>query len=1107
MQIAELIARYAIHPKMDVLVKELKKKNPHTLVQNLCGSARALVVASVFIRNKRTILLAVEDQEKASYLQHDLQVLLQDQDGKAPVYIFPTTHRIRQKGQDESYTIQRTEVLQVLNKQHTSQDGQPLIVLTYPDALCESTITQEALTSRSISVQRGQRIQEKELILQLSDLGFVRVDFVYEPGQFAVRGGIFDIYSFSAEKPYRLDFFGDEIDTIRIFDIETQLSEQKVESAEIVARCSQTEAAQEAYLTDYLPQDTLLCGEDFNLLFKTVYVEQVNECLSQYASLEMAQRSYFGTHAKLAFDTTPQPIFHKNFDMLLEEMLLKKEDGYQLCILSDSRKQTDRLGNILDSLRGIEVDLDGKPLQETEHLFQAVFPTLHEGFVDHDIKVCYFTDHQIFERYHKVEQRQDKARQGKVLITLRELNQLQVGDYVVHQDHGIGKFGGLVRTTVNGKPQEMIRIGYKDGAFIFVSIHSLHKISKYRGKEGAEPNISKLGSGQWERMKERTKQKVKDIARDLIRLYAARRKEEGYAYSPDSFMQQELEASFIYEDTPDQAKATLDLKHDMESPRPMDRLICGDVGFGKTELAMRAAFKAACDSKQVAVLVPTTVLALQHYQSFKERFSAFPVRVEYLTRAKSPKEQKTILADLEAGKIDVIIGTHKLVGKAVKFKDLGLLIIDEEQKFGVAVKEKLRSLKVNVDTLTLTATPIPRTLQFSLLGARDLSIMSTPPQNRYPIQTEVITPADEDILREALQLEMNRNGQVFYIHNRVATLDMVAHQLQKLCPDARIVTAHGQMPPEEVEQILTDFVNFDYDILVATSIIENGVDIPNANTIIIGGAQHYGLSDLHQMRGRVGRSNRKAYCYLVAPSSELLTPEARRRLSALETFSDLGSGFHLAMQDLDIRGAGNLLGAEQSGFIADLGYETYQRILSEAVQELKEDEFQELFKEDVRDEHSGQNWISDSQLDSDIEIGFPPEYIENISERITLYRELDSIQNEDAMLEFKKRLIDRFGVIPEAGEELLQVVRLRWLCIRMGIEKIVLKQGKMVCFFPNNPQSPYYQSPVFERLLKYVGMRPQRCQFREKDGKRSLIISDVKTVYGAYTLLSKINEL
>lgn len=1122
MNIADIQHIYEAHPGIDSIAAALKKKGgSHVLARNCCGSQQALVLSTLLGKIKRNIVVILESQEEASYLQHDIAAILGSEER---IFLFPTTHRVRQKGQDESYTIQRTEVLAKLKQGNEAG----IIVATYPDALMEPVASQQELMTNSILIRKGDEMSVTELGKRLSDLGFQRADFVYEPGQYAIRGGIVDIYSFAYELPFRLDFFGDEIDSIRTFDIETQLSKNKVEQAEVIGGSIHSgHSQQESTVLSYLDGQTVFAAKDFNFVIKTIDgmgLEALTEDISKHSSLEFGLHSYYKNFGHVDFGAKPQPIFRKNFDLLYDEIIQRRQEGYRIYILSDSRKQTDRLGAILDTYKeqtlpaglikggteelyamqqtGSEIKAQ---LPKEEHIFSAVYPTLHEGFVDHQLKACFLTDHQIFERYHKVEQRTDTARKGKVLLTLKELNQLQVGDYVVHVDHGIGRFGGLVKTTVNGKPQEMIKLQFRGGE-IFVSIHSLHRISKYKGKEGTEPNISKLGSGQWERLKERTKEKVKDIARDLIKLYAARKAEKGFAYSPDGYMQHELEASFLYEDTPDQAKATLDLKHDMESPMPMDRLICGDVGFGKTELAMRAAFKAACDGKQTAVLVPTTVLALQHFNSFSERFKDFPVRVEYLSRAKTAKQTKEILQDLAAGKIDILIGTHKLVGKTVKWHDLGLLIIDEEQKFGVAVKEKLKTLKVNVDTLTLTATPIPRTLQFSLLGARDLSVMTTPPANRYPIQTEVITPADEDILQEAIRLEMSRNGQIFFIHNRVSTLDMVAHQIEKLCPEARIITANGQMPPEQVEKILTDFINYDYDILVATSIIENGVDIPNVNTIIISGAQHFGLSDLHQMRGRVGRSNKKAYCYLIAPSSELLTPEARRRLNALETFADLGSGFHLAMQDLDIRGAGNMLGAEQSGFIADLGYETYQKILNEAVMELKEDEFQDLFEEATTYSSGEKHYVQDSQLESDLEIGFPPHYVENISERISLYRELDGIQTEDALLEFKKRLIDRFGILPQAGEELLQVVRLRWLCMRLGIEKIVLKQGNLIIFFPANNNSPYYQSETFGKIISWCMDRWQRCRVRDVDGRRSAVINEVRTVNGAYTLLSKIEQ-
>ncbi|MBQ5894094.1 MAG: transcription-repair coupling factor, partial [Rikenellaceae bacterium] len=780
----------------------------------------------------------------------------------------------------------------------------------------------DALQQQTIPLATEQEIAQSALIQQLIEMQFQRVDFVYEPGQFAVRGGIVDVFSFAHESPYRVDFFGDEIDSIREFDIETQLSQDRLTSIQIVGH--QDQQTQEALLIDYLPESTIWASNDFALVRYKCTDERLKTIGHNARTIELAQKSSFDTYDTIAFETMPQPSFNKNFDLLIDDLRARIHDDYKVYILADQVKQTDRLRAIFED-------------KESEIRFMAINQTLHAGFVDHAAKICCYTDHQIFERYHRVTLRSENARRGKAIITLKEINQLKIGDYVVHTDHGIGQFAGLVTTNFNGRRQETIKLTYRDGDTIFVSIHNLHRISKYKGREGSEPTISRLGSGAWERMKERTKDKVKDIARDLIRLYATRKQQKGFAYSPDGYMQHELEASFFYEDTPDQAKATLDIKHDMESPMPMDRLVCGDVGFGKTEVAMRAAFKAATDGKQVAVLVPTTVLAMQHYNTFRERFRDFPVRIEYLSRSKSAKQVKEILADLQEGKIDILVGTHKLVGKQVKWKDLGLLIIDEEQKFGVAVKDKLKSLRTNVDVLTLTATPIPRTLQFSLLGARDLSIINTPPPNRYPVQTECITLDDEDIMQEAIQLEMQRNGQVYVVCNRIEMLPRIESRILRLCPEARTVIAHGQMPAGEMEEALEAFINYDYDVLISTTIIESGVDIPNVNTIIIHSAQHYGLSDLHQLRGRVGRSNRKAYCYLVTPDKELLTSDARRRLNALTTFAELGSGFQLAMQDLDIRGAGNMLGAEQSGFIADLGYDTYQRILNEAVEEIREE--------------------------------------------------------------------------------------------------------------------------------------------------------------------------
>ena len=1022
----------------------------------------------------------------------------------------------------------------------------PSIIVTYPEAIAEAVPAKEELSAISFQLSVGQEVKQSDLSIQFSDLGFERVDFVYQPGQYAVRGSIVDVYSYSHDNPYRLDFFGDEIDSIRTFDIEDQLSKNRIDSAEIVGSSKDwTLDIGHWTIVDYLTKETVWVSNDWSVVrFKLEGLRVTGYGLpDDRKTIEIAEKSTFATHSKIAFDTTPQPVFHKQFDILTDDLKKHIEEGYTIYLLAEQQKQLDRLKAIFESLvestKTKDRPSDSKPLStlndsglsslsdEVAVSFIGINSTLHEGFVDKGLKICCYTDHQIFERFHRVMMSSENARRGKAIITLREINQLQVGDYVVHSDHGIAKFGGLVTTPVNGKPQEMIKLNYRDGANVFVSIHNLHRISKYKGREGSEPTIARLGSGQWERLKERTKDKVKDIARDLIRLYATRKQQKGFAYSPDGYMQHELEASFLYEDTPDQAKATADVKHDLESPMPMDRLVCGDVGFGKTEVAMRAAFKVATDGKQVAVLVPTTVLALQHYNTFTERMKNMPVRIEYLSRLKSAKETKEILDELEAGKIDILIGTHKLIGKSVKWHDLGLLIIDEEQKFGVAAKEKLKSLRTNVDVLTLTATPIPRTLQFSLLGARDLSIMTTPPQNRYPVQTELITVNDEDIIKEAIELEMGRNGQIFIVNNRIEMLPRIENRIRRLVPEARIVVAHGQLPAGEMEERLEAFINYDYDILLSTTIIESGVDIPNVNTILIFSADKYGLADLHQLRGRVGRSNRKAYCYLIAPEKELLTEDARRRLEALSTFAELGAGFNLAMQDLDIRGAGNMLGSEQSGFIADLGYETYQRILNEAMEELREEEGLNSGDAALNSSEGAFNsaggtfngaqrlWCQDAQLETDIPVCFPTEYIENISERITLYRELDSLHSEEQLLDFRKKLIDRFGVLPEPAEELLEVVRLRWLCCRLGVEKILLKGERMTMYLVQHKEA-YWQSEMFGNIVQYAVTRPERCTLHEeKDkkgiptGRRMVTITNVKTIGGAITLLSKIerNEL
>ena len=1113
MQINELQQLFGMHPELDVLTQELSKKgSKHFLLKGLHASARAFILNALVSRlhthNKGNVCFIVLDNaDDAQYLYADLRTLGNENE----VYYFPTLHRRRQGGIDEAMAVQRTEVLTTLlgtRKQKSGSRTHKPIIVTYPEALAESVPQPDSLQGKTITLSVGEEIAISQLIEMLLELHFQRVDFVYEPGQFAVRGGIVDIYSYAHDIPFRIDFFGDEIDSIREFELETQLSQNKVDRMDIVSANSND--GTETLIIDYLPQNTLWISNDFSLVrykYEGTVTNQdttlLTKAIEQSATIEIGNKSTFNQYDTITFDTLPQPTFNKNFDLLTDDLNERLREGYHIYILAEQVKQTDRLKSIFEDIAHNQ--------NTTPISFTAVNSTLHEGFIDRGAKICCYTDHQIFERYHRVTMRSENARRGKAIMTLKEINQLQVGDYVVHVDHGIGQFAGLVTTHFNGRSQETIKLVYRNNDTIFVSIHNLHRIAKYKGKDGSTPTISRLGSGAWERMKERTKDKVKEIARDLIQLYATRKQQAGFAFSPDGYMQHELEASFLYEDTPDQAKATLDIKHDMESKMPMDRLVCGDVGFGKTEVAMRAAFKAATDGKQVAVLVPTTVLALQHYNTFKERFRDFPVRVEYISRGKTAKQVKELLADLKDGKIDILIGTHKLVGKQVAWKDLGLLIIDEEQKFGVAVKEKLKALRTNVDVLTLTATPIPRTLQFSLLGARDLSVITTPPPNRYPVQTELITLDDEDIIKEAIQLEMQRNGQIYVVCNRIEMLPRIEQRIHRLYPEARTIIAHGQMPQGEMEKALEDFINYDYDILISTTIIESGVDISNVNTIIIHSAQHYGLSDLHQLRGRVGRSNRKAYCYLITPDRELLTSDARRRLDALTTFAELGAGFQLAMQDLDIRGAGNMLGSEQSGFIADLGYDTYQRILNEAMQELK-DELQldlSFGIEQTTRQSDEKLWCNDSQLESDLSLGFPSTYIENIAERISLYRELDSLTNEDALLEYQKRLIDRFGQLPEEAEQLLNVVRLRWLCCKLGIEKVILKQERLSLYFTTKSEK-YWQSDTFGKIIEFIYSRPQRCRMVEdKDrqgkptGKRYAVIQQVKTITGALTILSK----
>lgn len=1134
MKIEELRTLYVSLPQLGALAKLLKDgKTRHISLNGLVASAPALFFAAFAERCPYPILFILEDADTAGYFHNDLKAL-----GIEP-FLLPSSYRraVKYGQRDAGSEILRTETMAALSAEKT--EGKPLYIVTEPSALAERVVSKERLNDQTIRLETGQEVEVVALEKQLRALGFQEVDYVYEPGQFAVRGSILDVYSYSSEYPFRIDFFGDEIDTLRTFEVETQLSLQKRKQVEIVPELAQADHEQLTSFLHLLPEETLIVTKDLHYVAdrigkifdegfsKSAQTEQLEgkseveqEAIRQQmlAETKLIGRGKFSTdalgfrrietatspthtaEAVVTCETTPQPLFHKNFDLLLQTLRDDAAGGKRVFILADSQKQNDRLREIFASKVS---ESGGAPVA-----FTPVDRTLHEGFNDETLGVALYTDHQIFDRFHKYTLRSDKAKQGKMALTMKELREMEPGDFVVHVDFGIGKFAGLVRVPAGESYQEMIRLVYQHGDIADVSIHSLYKISKYRRAESGEaPRLSILGSGAWNKLKEKTKKRIKDIARDLIKLYAQRRHERGFAFSADNYMQHELEASFLYEDTPDQLKSTQQVKHDMESPRPMDRLVCGDVGFGKTEVAIRAAFKAACDNKQVAVLVPTTVLAFQHFKTFSKRLQGMPVRVDYLSRARTTKQTRQVTEDLAAGKIDILVGTHKLIGKSVKWKDLGLLIIDEEQKFGVATKEKLRQLKTNVDTLTLSATPIPRTLQFSLMGARDMSIMRTPPPNRYPIQTEIATFSSE-VIADAINFEMSRGGQVFFVNDRIAGLAPIAEMIHKYVPDCRVGIGHGQMSPEELEKIVMGFMNYDYDVLLSTTIVENGIDISNANTIIINDAHRFGLSDLHQMRGRVGRSNRKAFCYLLAPPLANLTADARRRLEALETFSELGSGFSIAMQDLDIRGAGNLLGAEQSGFMEDLGYETYQKILTQAVTELKNDEFQDLYAEQIAQGEaiSGDDFVDDCAVESDLEMYFPDNYVPGSSERMLLYRELDNIERDEELEAYRQRLIDRFGPVPRQGEELMLVVPLRRVGRRLGCEKIILRQGRMQMQFVSNTQSAFYQSAAFGRVINYIGYHPRRCNLKEKNGKRSMVVSQVASVKEAVEILKDIDE-
>ncbi|MEN8121343.1 MAG: transcription-repair coupling factor [Bacteroidota bacterium] len=1116
----KLTKYYLNHPLREKISNVLTSPQLQKIhIKGLSGSASPLLCHSVANKSKSTNFIILPDKEEAGFFINDMEVLSTENS----VYFLPSSYKrdllsLSSLKKVEENIISRTKTIEKLS------EGETITIITYPEALVEKETSSKIHQEQSFLISTGDKLDIDFIKEFLFEYGFVQKDFVFSPGEFSVRGSIIDVFSYSSEIPYRIDFFGEEVDSIRTFDIIKQLSIKKLQKIHIhpdVNKLSENKEKQPIFdhlknnstvwvkdlsytidkidqlcdkITDFkAPKDEtssiILSGDDFI----TGQVFQ-NE-LQKFHIIEFGQQAFYKPNHIIPFNISKQAEFNKNFNLLAEDMNKKETEGYQNYILSDQEKQIERLQSILSS--------EESPFNPK---FTPVIPTLHHGFIDHDLQINCYTDHQIFQRYHRLKLKSQKMVETRGAISISEISQLRPGDYVVHIDHGIGKFSGLQSIDVNGKKQETIRITYKDNDTLFVSIHSLHKVSKYKGGDGTPPKVYKLGSGAWQKIKQKTKSKVKDIAKELISLYAKRKAEKGFEYSADSYLQEALEASFIYEDTPDQYKASQATKADMESSTPMDRLVCGDVGFGKTEVAIRAAFKAVTDGKQVAILVPTTILALQHYQTFKTRLKEFPCTIEYISRLKSTKEQKRILAELSVGKVDILIGTHKIVGKDIKFKDLGLLIVDEEQKFGVAIKEKLKHLKLNVDTLTLTATPIPRTLQFSLMGARDLSIINTPPPNRYPIVTELHS-FNEEIIKEALQNEIQRNGQVFFIHNRVQNIVEIQALLKRLCPEIRTVVGHGQMKGNELEKVMLDFINHEYDVLIATTIIESGLDIPNSNTIIINNAQNFGLSDLHQLRGRVGRSNKKAFCYLLAPPLTVLTPEARKRLRAIEEYSDLGSGFNISLQDLDIRGAGNLLGGEQSGFVADIGFETYQQILNEALFELREEEgiqHQPTVSQELKKE-STTSFVYDCQIDTDLEILFPNYYIVNTSERIRLYRELDNIKDEEALENFRNNLIDRFGEIPAESIELLNVVPLRRLAMHLGMVKLIIKNGRMICYFLSDNSAIFFNSSTFAEILNFVQKNQKICSLQEKQGKPSLHLEKIGTIKQAYEILQKMS--
>jgi transcription-repair coupling factor (superfamily II helicase) len=1125
----EILKKYNEAPNNLLLTQELKGEVTRIHLKNVIGSSLSFITAALHQNIFKTNLLIVNDKEEAAYVLNDLENLL----GEENVLFFPASYRMPYEHEeiDNSNILLRAEVLNKLNAPSGS-GARHVCIVSYPEALTEKVVTKSHLTKNTLQLKQGEKISIDFITEVLNEYEFERVDYVVEPGQFSVRGGIVDIFSFSNDNPFRIEFLGNDVDSIRSFDPISQLSVQKLAYCSIIPNI-QTRLLQESRQSfmEFIPADSILWFQNFQ--FSAEKIEKafaqaeeafgkLNGIIAQlppselyihrddfsrqslsFSTVEYGGQVSFKAYTSITYNISPQPSFNKNFSMLNENLQNLTRQGFEITIFADTQKQIERLYKIFE-------DIGSKPRADKGEgnalPFGGVGVSFHEGFIDHELKLVCYTDHQIFDRYHRFRLKNSFNKKNEAL-TLKELKGLNPGDYVTHIDYGVGRYGGLETIEVNGKLQETIRLVYKDYDVVNISIHSLHRIAKYSGKEGTEPKINKLGTNTWATLKQKTKKKVKEIAYDLIQLYAKRKALKGFRFSPDGYMQNELEASFIYEDTPDQVKATADVKKDMEAEAPMDRLICGDVGFGKTEVAIRAAFKAATDGKQVAVLVPTTILALQHYKTFSERLKDFPVKVDYINRFKSPKNQKETLEKLEKGQVDILIGTHGIVGKGVKFRDLGLMIIDEEQKFGVAVKDKLKTFKTNVDTLTLTATPIPRTLQFSMMGSRDLSVISTPPPNRYPVQTELHT-FNEEIIRDSIMFEVSRGGQVFFVHNRVQNIMEVAGMISRLCPDVRVGIGHGQLDGDKLEEVMLGFVEGEYDVLVATTIIEAGLDISNANTIIINNAHHFGLSDLHQMRGRVGRSNKKAFCYLLTTPVSLLTTEARKRLKTIEEFSELGSGFNIAMRDLDIRGAGNLLGGEQSGFINEIGFEMYQKILDEAILELR-NEHEELSQTEVGGtqkfagtKHS--NYLNDCTIDTDMEILIPDNYVNNITERLTLYRELDDSKNEEELKRFETRLIDRFGPVPEQAMELIHTIRLRWMALEIGFEKLFLKNNRMVGYFIPKQDSPYYQSEAFTKVLKYVQQHPRLCKMKENNGKLTLSFENIRSVDAAIEALSPI---